>query len=55
MRPVFLTDQPDTSIFRHAGFSYEYLPASIFGSPNKAPLFARRFEDALAQVERRCC
>jgi hypothetical protein len=44
MRPVFLTDQPDTSIFRLGGFSYEYLPASIFGSPTQAPLFATRFE-----------
>jgi hypothetical protein len=44
MRPVFLTDQPDTSIFRLGGFSYEYLPASVFGSPEQAPLFSTRFE-----------
>lgn len=44
MRPVFLTDQSDTSAFRHAGFTYEFFPPHIFGDAAQAPLFARRFE-----------
>ena len=44
MRPVFLTDHLDTSVFRHAGFTYEYFPPSVFGAEAQAPLFARRFE-----------
>ncbi|KPQ13239.1 MAG: glycosyltransferase [Rhodobacteraceae bacterium HLUCCO18] len=44
MRPVFLTDHLDTTVFRHAGFTYEYFPPSVFGAEAQAPLFARRFE-----------
>ena len=44
MRPVFLTDHLDTTVFRHAGFTYEYFPPSVFGAEDQAPLFARRLE-----------
>jgi hypothetical protein len=44
IRPVFLTDQLDTSVFRHAGFSYEYFPPPVFGDVAQAALFAGRFE-----------
>ncbi len=46
MRPVFLTDQLDTTVFRHAGFTYEYFPPSIFGAEEQ-----RRFSRA---GSRRC-
>ena len=41
---MFLTDHLDTTVFRHAGFTYEYFPPSVFGAEAQAPLFARRFE-----------
>jgi hypothetical protein len=45
MPPVFLTDHGDTSIFRHAGFTFELFHPAIFGGMAQAPRFARRFED----------
>jgi hypothetical protein len=44
MRPVFLTDQPDTSIFRHAGSATNTFPPRSSARPEQAPLFSTRFE-----------
>ncbi|GAA5075610.1 alginate lyase family protein [Roseibacterium beibuensis] len=43
-RPLFLTDNPDTSAFRHAGLTYEYFPKSVFGGEDRIALFEARFQ-----------
>jgi hypothetical protein len=55
MRPVFLTDQPDTSIFRHAGFSYEYLPAPSSGIAAQARRFSPAGSRRSGASGTRCC
>ncbi|WP_025311439.1 alginate lyase family protein [Roseicyclus elongatus] len=43
-RPLFLTDNPDTTAFRHAGLTYEYFPAAVYGGEDRADLFEERFQ-----------
>jgi hypothetical protein len=42
-RPLFLTDSPDTTAIRHAGFTHEYFPRAVYGAEEAALLFDRRF------------
>lgn len=44
LRPIFLTDASDTSVFRHAGFTFEYFAPDIFGAEDQAAAFEQRFK-----------
>ncbi len=41
--PIFLTDNPNQSVFRHAGYNLEYFPKSIYGPLEVRELFQERF------------
>ncbi|QBY01811.1 glycosyltransferase [Rhodophyticola sp. CCM32] len=41
--PLFLTDNADTTIFRHFAYNYEYFPPNMYCAEDQQPLFEARF------------